>query len=181
MSQSEASISARFSSAITFRVERNSVSISDSFVKSESRCRMPVVPERNGFAKASRSSKVRTPDVSRKSQASASSVSDANNASWNNCRLSFSSSTRKPGAMALSTGKSCSRRSQKPWMVCIFNPPGVSSARVNKVRARLRIWGSALLPLKRQISSSRSASLSPTQVLKRWNSRLAISAAAAFV
>ena len=49
--------------------------------------------------------------------------------------LSTSSSTEKPGMMPASTGKRCSSRSQKAWMVCTFRPPGVSRARVNRRRA----------------------------------------------
>ena len=49
---------------------------------------------------------------------------------------SRSSSMVKCGTMPASTGKSCSTRSQKAWMVWILRPPGVSSARVKSWRAR---------------------------------------------
>ena len=49
----------------------------------------------------------------------------------------LSSSTAKRAGTLASNGTRCSSRSQKAWMVSIFSPPGVSTARAKSVRASL--------------------------------------------
>ena len=50
-------------------------------------------------------------------------------------RARWSSRIAKPGGTPASSGKRCSRRSQKAWMVCTLRPPGVSMALANSWRA----------------------------------------------
>ena len=52
------------------------------------------------------------------------------------CFCCVSSSTWKRAATSASNGNCCRSRVQKAWMVCTFNPPGVSSASANSLRAR---------------------------------------------
>ena len=94
---------------------------------------------------------------------------------------SWSSRMAKPGGTPASSGKRCSSRSQKAWMVCTLRPPGVSMAMANSCRARCissavgaRSSSSASLP-------SSSASSAVTHSASRANTRLDISAAAALV
>ncbi len=59
-------------------------------------------------------------------------------AEWLRAVAAWSSSTVKRGETPASSGKRRSSFSQKAWMVWIFSPPGVSSARANSLRARER-------------------------------------------
>ena len=67
--------------------------------------------------------------------ASASSTSSRRARAWRSSR------TPNCGATPASSGKRRSSASQKAWMVWIFRPPGVSSARANSVRARASCAG----------------------------------------
>ena len=64
------------------------------------------------------------------------------------------SSTRKPGETPASSGNRRSSFSQKAWMVWIFSPPGVSSARANRRRASDRSRAEALGSLPSSSASS---------------------------
>ena len=64
------------------------------------------------------------------------SVSVSSTASASRAARSWSSRMSKPGGTPASSGKRCSRRSQKAWMVCTLRPPGVSMALANSRRAR---------------------------------------------
>ena len=97
-------------------------------------------------------------------------------------RRSCSSRMAKPGGTPASSGKRCSRRSQKAWMVCTLRPPGVSMAMAKSCRARCisgrrRRRGRAA----RRAWPSSSASSAVTHSASRANTRLDISAAAALV
>ena len=111
------------------------------------------------------------------SSASSSSSSRRSCAPWR------SSSTSNCGDTPASSGKRRSSPSQKAWIVWIFSPPGVSSARANSVRATESCWSeitaspSSSLPSAARSSSSGSIAQPPS----RSNRRFCISAAAAVV
>ena len=94
----------------------------------------------------------------------------------------LSSSTENwPGTFA-SNGNWCSSRSQKAWMVWIFSPPGVSSARAKSRRAS-RISsavGRAALQRRDRLARARLPAASPIRRACRRRGR-AISAAATLV
>ena len=68
--------------------------------------------------------------------AAVASVSVASTASSSSAARCCSSRMSKPGGTPASSGKRCSSRSQKAWMVCTLRPPGVSMALANSWRAR---------------------------------------------
>ena len=77
---------------------------------------------------------------------------------------SISSSTRKPAGAFASKGKRCSSRSQKAWMVWIFKPPGVSTARAKSFLAKSRVVASSLGPAAFATAASSVASSSQRPV-----------------
>ena len=66
--------------------------------------------------------------------------------------------TRKWEATFASKGKRCSNRSQKAWMVWIFKPPGVSTVRAKRRRAKARSVNAKGAPVLRISLSSASSS-----------------------
>ena len=94
---------------------------------------------------------------------------------------SRSSATLKLAGTLASNGKRCSRRSQKAWIVWIFNPPGVSMARANRRRAKARPCGSGFGAPSSTIASLRLASSRPVHDANVSNTRAAILAAAVLV
>ncbi len=93
----------------------------------------------------------------------------------------LSSSTAKRAGTLASNGTRCSSRSQKAWMVSIFNPPGVSTARANSVRASFTWARVGFAPSSSVNSLTRLSSSSVTQRPRRSNTRIAMLAAAALV
>src|SRR6266702_1081861 len=94
---------------------------------------------------------------------------------------SRSSITEKRAGTLASNGNCCSSRVQSAWMVCTFNPPGVSSAQANSSRARiLKIASGRVIPAS-MIAASSALSSSVTQWPRVENTRSAILAAAALV
>ena len=110
--------------------------------------------------------------------ASASSTSSRSALAWRSSR------TANCGATPASSGKRRSSASQKAWMVWMRSPPGVSSARAKRVRARAsRSGGMALAGLAERARAPRAARrrrASPSAPSVR-NRRFCISAAAALV
>ena len=107
-------------------------------------------------------------------------------AHWRSPRASisplwFSSSTAKRAGTLASNGTRCSSRSQKAWMVSIFRPPGVSTARANSVRASRTCARVGVAPSSSVSSATRLSSSSVTQRPSRSNTRIAMLAAAALV
>src|SRR5664279_611358 len=94
---------------------------------------------------------------------------------------SRSSSTAKRAGTLASNGNCCSSRVHSAWMVCTFNPPGVSNAQANSSRARLRKRASSRAIPASRIAASSAASSSVTQSPRVENTRSAILAAAALV
>ena len=98
-------------------------------------------------------------------------------ASASNSARSRSSAARNSAGTFASNGKRCSTRSQKAWIVWIFNPPGVSTAAANSFRASSRLRG-GLAPVSsifaRKVSSS--ASVQPASMPKTRADMLAAAA-----
>ena len=92
-----------------------------------------------------------------------------------------SSSTSKRAGTLASNGNKCSNRSQKAWIVWIFNPPGVSSVRAKSLRAARKspLAGSGAPTL--MISALRSPSASWVHFASLSKTPEAIFAAAALV
>ena len=94
----------------------------------------------------------------------------------------WSSRMSKPGGTPASSGKRCSSRSQKAWMVCTLRPPGVSMARANSRRARCISSddrGAGRAALRARLAGRRRRRV--THSARRSNTRFDISAAAALV
>ena len=94
---------------------------------------------------------------------------------------SRSSATLKLAGTLASNGKRCSRRSQKAWIVWIFNPPGVSIARANRRRAKARPCAFGCGAPSSTIASASAASSRPVHDASVSNTRAAILAAAVLV
>ena len=94
---------------------------------------------------------------------------------------SRSSSTAKRAGTLASNGNCCSSRVHSAWMVCTFNPPGVSSAQANNSRARMRSFVSGRAIPASRIAASSAVSSSVTQWPSVVNTRSAMLAAAALV
>jgi len=94
---------------------------------------------------------------------------------------SRSSATLKLAGTLASNGKRWSRRSQKAWIVWIFNPPGVSIARANSRRAKARPCAFGLGAPSSAIASPSAASSRPVHDASVSNTRAAILAAAVLV
>ena len=85
-----------------------------------------------------------------RSAASASRISSRRARAWRSSR------TPNWGATPASSGKRRRRASQKAWMVWMRRPPGVSSARAKRVRARARSGGVAVTGSPRAPSAAAS-------------------------
>ncbi len=95
-----------------------------------------------------------------------------------------SSSTSKRGETPASSGKRRRSESQKAWMVWIFSPPGVSSARAKSRRARASVSGFATAlsaPASAASSAPSRSSAAIAQPPSMAKRRVCISAAAALV
>ena len=73
-------------------------------------------------------------------------------------RQACSSRMAKCGGMPASSGKRCSRRSQKAWMVCTLRPPGVSMAWANSCARALALVAAGARPSSCDSSASSAAS-----------------------
>ena len=109
------------------------------------------------------------------------SVSTSSTASRSRAARSWSSRMVKPGATPASSGKRCSRRSQKAWMVCTLRPPGVSMAIANSWRARCISSAAGARPSSSASGFSQLGVAGRHPAARRSNTRLDISAAAALV
>ena len=92
-----------------------------------------------------------------------------------------SSSTENRAGTFASNGKRCRIRSQKAWIVWIFSPPGVSTARANRRRASSSRRRSGGCPSTAAMACASAASSSVTQPASVENTLVAMLAAAALV
>ncbi len=102
----------------------------------------------------------------------------ASRASADSLAAASSSSTVNPGETPASSGKRRSSFSQKAWMVWIFSPPGVSSARANRARASERSRPASSSSARVSTSASLGITAQSPSTLNR---RRCISAAPALV
>ena len=86
----------------------------------------------------------------------------------------LSSSTAKRAGTFASNGTRCRSRSQKAWMVSILSPPGVSTARANRRRARRSRSAPGRTPSSSRSSSREASSSSVTHWPRRSKTRIAM-------